>query len=162
MTIMAPVSWQWFSKFKGKTVKKRGDSYEEIKRTIGHKMIDQTCILYPQLRDCIDFIGIGSPVSNAHYLSQPHGEIYGLDHTLERFNPLTMAQLRPETDIPGLLLTGQDTLYMGVAGALFSGLLGAQAALGRNVTADLVALHVGLEGLGSSLTDIGAGRYCSQ
>ena len=162
VTIMAPVNWQWFSKFKGKTVKKRGDSYEEIKRSIGHKMIEQTCTLYPQLKDCIDHISIGSPVSNAHYLSQPHGEIYGLDHSLERLDPLTMAQLRPQTDIPGLRLTGQDTLYMGVAGALFSGLLGAQAALGRNLMVDLVALHVGLEGLGSSLTDIGAGRYCSQ
>ena len=30
-------------------VKKRGDDYEEIKQAIGHKMIEQTCKLYPQV-----------------------------------------------------------------------------------------------------------------
>ena len=29
--------------------KKRGDDYEEIKQAIGHKMIEQTCKLYPQV-----------------------------------------------------------------------------------------------------------------
>ena len=30
-------------------VKKRGDDYEEIKQAIGHKMIEQTCKIYPQV-----------------------------------------------------------------------------------------------------------------
>ena len=105
-------------------------------------MIEQTCKLYPQVRirpkdhlinDCvqmrdhIDHTEIASPVTNKFYLEQPHGEIYGLDHSRERwvvviteyslynytcftccrFDPLMVAQLRPETDIPGLYLTGQ-------------------------------------------------------
>ena len=65
-------------------VKKRGDDYEEIKQAIGDKMIQQVCKLYPQIEDKIDFTEIATPVTNKFYLEQPHGEIYGLDHSRER------------------------------------------------------------------------------
>ena len=77
-------NWDWFKDFKDRPVKKRGDDYEEVKNRFGHQMIEQTCVLFPQLRDCIDFTEIGSPVTNRHYIGQPHGEIYGIDHSLER------------------------------------------------------------------------------
>ncbi len=51
------------------------------------------------------------------------------------------AQLRPQTDIPGLFLAGQDNLTCGVIGALFAGVLAAGAVLDRNTIADLEALH---------------------
>ena len=50
-------------------------------------MIEQTCQLYPQIRDHIDYVDIGTPVTNAYYLAAPHGEIYGLDHTKARMSP---------------------------------------------------------------------------
>ena len=65
-------------------------------------MIEQTCKLYPkvrirpkdhlinmtvQMRDHIDHTEIASPVTNKFYLEQPHGEIYGLDHSRERWVP---------------------------------------------------------------------------
>ena len=84
---------------------------------------------------------IGTPVTNSHYIAQPHGEIYGLDHSSERFDPLTVAQLRPKTDIKGLFLTGQDVLSCGFTGALWGGLLCAQQVLGRNIMTDLVKLN---------------------
>ena len=78
-----------------------------FKKTIADTMIEQACKLYPQIRDHIDYIEIGTPVTNSHYLGQPHGEIYGLDHGYGRFDPWMMAQLRQKTDIPGLYLTGK-------------------------------------------------------
>ena len=75
-------------------MKRRGDDYDEIKNTVGEMLIEQTCQLFPQIRDHIEFKDIGSPVTNKTYLAQPHGEIYGLDHTLERFAPLMAAKLR--------------------------------------------------------------------
>ena len=44
-------SWEWFEKYESEMVKKRGDEYEGIKKTLGHQMIEQACKLYPQLRD---------------------------------------------------------------------------------------------------------------
>ena len=37
-----------------------------------------------------------------------------------------VAQLRPETDVPGLYLTGQDILTCGFTGGLFAGVIAAQ------------------------------------
>ena len=50
-------------------------------------MIEQTCQLYPQIRDHIDYVEIGTPVTNTHYLASPHGEMYGLDHSKQRTCP---------------------------------------------------------------------------
>merc|ERR1712107_861884 len=98
---------------------------------IGHKMIEQTCKLFPRIRDKIDYIHIASPV---RYMG-------GVGHSKERFDPLTVARLRPETDIPGLYMTGQDILTCGFNGALYSGVLTAQVCLGRNVMYDVMSLH---------------------
>ena len=70
-----------------------------------------------------------------------------------RFDPLTVAKLRPETDIPGLYLTGQDILSCGFTGALFAGVISAQAILGRNVMGDLIKLHNTLENTDVGITE---------
>merc|ERR1712004_498727 len=152
-------NWEWYKRFENAPVKRRGDEYEGIKNTVGEIMLEQICKLFPQIRDHIDYKDIGTPVTNKHYIAQPHGEIYGLDHSIERFDPLMVAKLRPATDVPGLFLTGQDILSCGFTGALFAGVIGAQAALGRNVMGDLIGLHNKLEGANASMTDIRAGVY---
>jgi len=154
VAIVTLANWEWFNKWQDGQVKKRGDDYEEIKDAIGHKMIEQTCKLFPQIRDKIDFTEIASPVTNKYYLEQPHGEIYGLDHSIERFDPMMVAQLRPETDVPGLYLTGQDILSCGFTGALFAGVVSAQAILGRNVLSDLAGLHNKLQKTKVKITEI--------
>ncbi len=36
----------------------------------------------------------GSPATNSYYIAASHGEIYGLDHNIQRFQTLNMAKLR--------------------------------------------------------------------
>ncbi len=139
--IVTLANWEWYKKWANAPLKRRGDDYDGVKNTIGHMLVEQTCKLYPQIKDHIDYIDIGSPVTNKHYIAQPHGEIYGLDHSKQRFEPWMTAKLRPKTDIPGLYLTGQDILSCGFTGALFGGLLAAGVVLERNVMSDLIGLH---------------------
>ena len=56
---MTLVPWDWFQKWESRPVKKRGDDYDEIKKTLGEKCIERACELYPQIRDHIDFVEIG-------------------------------------------------------------------------------------------------------
>lgn len=139
--IVTITKWDWFKAWKDNPVKRRGDDYDSFKKTLGDTMIEQACGLFPQIRDHIDYIEIGTPVTNCHYLASPHGEIYGLDHGSSRFDPWRIAQLRSKTDVPGLFITGQDALLCGFTGALFGGVLCAGAVLGRNVMGDLETLH---------------------
>jgi len=120
---------------------KRGEEYEEIKNRIGKRVWEQTCRLFPQVRDKVDFFDVGSPLSNRYYIAAPRGEIYGIDHHVDRFSPQSAVKLRPDTSIPGLYLTGQDILSCGFAGALCSGVITASAVLKRNLFADMSRLQ---------------------
>lgn len=86
------------------------------------------------------YFDVGTPLSNKYYLGFEHGEMYGLDHTQQRFLPEAAINLRPKTDIPGLYLTGQDIATVGFSGALMGGLFCASDILHRNLYNDLQKL----------------------
>ena len=87
---------------------------------------------------------MNGPKYPTSFVGSPHGEIYGLDHDAQRMSPWMMAMTRPNTDVPGLYITGQDTLLCGFTGALFGGLLCAGTMLNRNVMGDLENLQAKL------------------
>ena len=141
MAIVTLGSWEWYKQWENLPLKKRGDDYEEFKKAIAQKMIDRCCDLFPQIKDHIDFVDVGSPVTHKTYIAAPHGEIYGLDHTIERMDASLTAKLRPKTDIQGLYMTGQDVLLCGFTGAIYGGLIAAAAVLERNVMTDLMKIQ---------------------
>ena len=140
-----PMAREWFEEWENEPLKRRGDNYDEIKKSIGQRMIDQTCTLFPQIQDYIDYVDVGTPVTNNHYINSTKGEIYGLDHNLTRMSPEMTAMLRPETDISGLYLTGQDVCMCGYTGGLMGGILSASAILRRNITGDLEKMNAKLK-----------------
>ena len=52
------------------------------------------------------------------------------------------AELRPQTDIDGLFLTGQDIMFPGFPTAICTGVLTAGAVLGRNTLLDIALVHI--------------------
>ena len=65
-------------------------------------------------------------MTNSFYLRRAAS--YGLAHPPFRYT--AAAGLRPQTDVPGLWLTGQDVATSGFAGAMMGGLLTAHGVLG--------------------------------
>lgn len=55
----------------------------------------------------MEYIDSGTPLSHQYYIGSPKGEIYGIDHTRKRFEYELAMNLRPETKIPGVYLTGK-------------------------------------------------------
>jgi len=112
--------YDWFSDYEESNWSKRGDSYLHLKKEFEIGMLDQLYKLFPQIKGHVVKTEVSSPLSTKHFSNYKHGEIYGLAHTPKRF---TLPFLRPETKIKGLKLVGQDVLLVGLASAMFSGVL---------------------------------------
>ena len=56
-----------------------------------HSSITNKQAIVPCLTTCCCS---GTPITNKQAIAAQHGEIYGLNHNMERFDPLTVAQLR--------------------------------------------------------------------
>ncbi|XP_060569543.1 all-trans-retinol 13,14-reductase-like [Ruditapes philippinarum] len=137
MLIITLMPWEWTQKWEECRVKHRGDEYENLKMKFGQQLWRQVEQLYPSVEGKLDYIDVGTPVSNKHYLGQPEGEMYGLEHNIRRYEPDISMHLRAHSGIPGLYLTGQDLISAGFSGALHAGLVAASAILHRNLLNDI-------------------------
>lgn len=127
--IITAAPYEWFSKWEGSRWHKRGEEYEALKESLAQRMLDKLYEWAPQVRGKIDMYELSTPLTTKHFCNYEKGEIYGIDHTPERFG---QRWLKPRTPIKGLYLTGQDIVTCGVAGALFGGALTAIAVSGQN------------------------------
>jgi all-trans-retinol 13,14-reductase len=125
--IVAPAPYEWFEKWQGTTWGKRGEDYEQFKAQLGERLMRHLYDKLPQLEGRVDYYEVSTPLSTEWFSAYRRGELYGLDHTPER---LQQDWLGPRTRIPGLWLTGQDTLTCGVTGAMMAGLLTTTAIVG--------------------------------
>ena len=140
-TIITYTPYEWFEEWKDNKVMHRGEDYNSLKMEIGRRLWQQTCELFPHLEDKLEYMEVGTPLSNQYYLEAFKGQAYGLDHNVERFDLSVQMQLRAETPISGLYLTGQDTLVDGLSSALHSGIFCASAILKHNFIAEFMSLQ---------------------
>ncbi|MGB0522961.1 MAG: phytoene desaturase family protein [Flammeovirgaceae bacterium] len=110
--------------------KKRGEEYEALKEKIAQRLLEALYEQEPQLRGKVAYYELSTPITTQHFVNYEKGEIYGIDHSPERFK---LKFLRPQTPIKNFYLTGQDIVTAGVGGALFSGLLTASAITKKNL-----------------------------
>lgn len=124
-----------FAAWAGTNWRKRGADYEAAKAALSERLLDALYQQCPQLRGKVDHAELSTPLSTAHFAGHPHGEIYGLAHTPERF---AARHLRPHTPVRGLFLTGADICTAGVGGALMGGALTAAAITRKNLIEAIV------------------------
>jgi hypothetical protein len=135
--------------------KRASTEYAAIKKTLETKLLEGLYANFPKTRGKVEFVSIGTPLTNRFYLGRP--DSYGLEHTPARYGGALDA-MRPASAIPGLYLTGQDVTSVGIVGALNGGILTAHAVLGygvvdlvlakRNLVEDLMAA----EGWGATVS----------
>jgi all-trans-retinol 13,14-reductase len=118
--IVAPGPHAWFEAWADKPWGKRGEDYEALKEKLSQRLLQKLYEKMPQLEGKVDYYELSTSLSTDHFCRYKHGEIYGLDHTPQRFE---QDWLKPKTEIPGLYLTGQDVVSCGVVGAMVGGLL---------------------------------------
>ena len=109
---------------------KRGKDYEQLKAEISDRLLEVLFQKMPHLRGKIDHSELSTPLTTQNFVNYKKGEIYGIDHTPERFK---QKFLKPRTPIKNFYLTGQDIVSAGVGGAMFSGVVTASAMQGKNL-----------------------------
>jgi len=133
--IIGPCAYSEFERWHDTRWRRRPEDYEAFKADFQKRALDTLHELHPQIRPCIEWAEVSTPLSTAHFAGYPSGEIYGLDHTPERF---AQKWLRPRTFLDGLYLTGQDIVTCGVAGAIISGIVTASAILNKNLMGEIL------------------------
>lgn len=128
--IITLLPYEEVEQWKDKPWKKRGADYDDLKEKIAQRLLAELFKLEPQVKEHVDYYELSTPLSTRHFVNYEKGEIYGLDHSPERFK---QKFLRPHTPIKNLYLTGQDIMTAGVGSALFSGLLTVSAMMKRNM-----------------------------
>ncbi len=128
--------FDWFAQWDGTRWMKRGDDYLAFKEEYTGRLLKELFRVEPQLEGRVDHCELSTPLSTAWFSGHKKGEIYGLNHTPERFK---QRHLRPHTPIKGLFLTGQDIATAGIGGALAAGILTASAITGRNMMSRVMA-----------------------
>ena len=64
---------------------RRGPDYEAFKQRLSDRLLRKFLEVVPQARGHIEHSELSTPLSTRHFSNHPYGEIYGLEHTPERF-----------------------------------------------------------------------------
>jgi all-trans-retinol 13,14-reductase len=128
--IITLVPYETFAPWAGSRWMKRGEDYEALKEKLAQRLLAELYRQLPQVVGKVDHYELSTPLTTQHFVNYEKGEIYGLDHSPQRFR---QPFLQPRTPIRNFYLTGQDIVTAGVGGALFSGVLTASAMTGTNI-----------------------------
>lgn len=137
---MSFAKYEWFEEWKDGKVTNRAPDYKELKEVFIQSVVDVVTQIYPNIKDRIEYVDAGTPITNQYYIGAPKGEIYGADHGLARLSPEVNAAIRPQTPLKNLYLTGQDVFLCGFAGGLAGALTCGSVLLNRNLHLDSIAL----------------------
>ncbi|KAF6720952.1 putative all-trans-retinol 13,14-reductase [Oryzias melastigma] len=121
LTLVSFAPYEWFEEWKDEKVTNRSAEYKALKQKI-------------------EYVDAGTPLTNMHYIAAPKGEVYGIDHGMARFNPEFTTLMRPQTPLKNLYLTGQDLFTCGFGGALAGALSCGSVILNRNLHLDAIGL----------------------
>jgi len=116
-----------YQEWNGTTWQQRGEDYEQKKDAVAKYLLERLFERKPQLRDALDYYEISTPLSTQFYQLNEQGEIYGLDHYVDRFK---QSCLHPQTPIKNLYMTGADVMTAGVGGGLMGGVMSTMCMLG--------------------------------
>ena len=133
--LLTPAKKEYFNRWENEKCTNRNLDYKDLKELLANKMLSILYKYYPKTKGKVFNYTVGTPLTNQHYLGYINGEGYGLESTSKRYSCF---DLKPETNIKNLYLTGQDICTLGFTGALMGGLLTAHSILGYGTLIDIL------------------------
>ncbi|MBB6522229.1 phytoene desaturase family protein [Pseudoteredinibacter isoporae] len=135
--IVTIANFEDYQPWEGTYWRQRGEDYEARKENLSQQLLEKLFERKPQLRDALDYYELGTPLSTQFYQHNNAGEIYGVDHWVDRFK---QPCLHPQTDVKNLYMTGSDVMTAGVGGALMGGVMCTMRVLGLRKGGEVMKL----------------------
>jgi all-trans-retinol 13,14-reductase len=128
--VLGSYPFDWMEEWELMKWQKRGNDYEFVKEELKQLFLNKLYDVLPKIKGHVEVCELSTPLSTKHFSNYDKGEIYGLEHTPERFE---LKQLRPKTNYKNLYLTGQDIISVGVSSAMIAGVFTSISILNRNI-----------------------------
>lgn len=129
--LLAEGKYEWFESMGPQLHSNRTEEYASFKKEWESVFLSRLYEIYPKTKGHVRRVEIGTPLTTEHFLAAEKGGSYGLEWTADRFKGKNSATFfHPETEISGLFLTGEASLFGGFCGALVSGVITAVHVLG--------------------------------
>ncbi len=128
--IITMTDYDIFRKWEATRWHKRGEEYESMKDHYAQRLLKVLYRQLPHLEGKVDYYELSTPLTTRHFMNYSKGEIYGLNHTPERF---ASKAIHVKTPLKHLYLTGQDLVSCGIAGALISAVVTSTVLTGGNM-----------------------------
>lgn len=119
------VPYDVFAPWKDERWRKRGEEYNDLKKGIEDRLLNQLLEHMPELKKNLAYVELSTPISTEHFTRSVKGAIYGLAPVPRRY---MTRELRPRTPVKNLFLSGSDVTAVGVIGAMAGGLFSAISA----------------------------------
>jgi len=68
-TAIAEGNLEWVELFRESEVKRK-EGYKDLKETFKNAMLEKVLTLFPELKDKVDYVELGTPLSNENYLGR--------------------------------------------------------------------------------------------
>ena len=111
--ILTPMHWDEVAQWADTSVGKRGNDYTDMKQRKAEECIALASEKIPELKANIEKYYTGTPLTYRDYTGTWNGSAFGIRKDYSR---LLFTMLTPQTQIPNLLLTGQNLNLHGVLG----------------------------------------------
>jgi all-trans-retinol 13,14-reductase len=125
--IIAFLDYETVEAWKHAPWRNRGAEYDASKERIAEGLLTFVDRHYPGFRDLVDYCEVSTPLTVETFTGHPHGSVYGVPATPERFR---LPYLRVVTPVPNLYLTGADVASLGIVGAMMGGVVTAAHLMG--------------------------------
>jgi all-trans-retinol 13,14-reductase len=116
--IISSANYDDFGQWQGRTWRKRGNDYNELKSQIANSLIQFVESHYPGFQDLIEYAELSTPLTIEHFNASDCGSIYGIPCIPQR---LEQPWIASKTPIENLYLTGTDTFSPGIVGSMMGG-----------------------------------------
>jgi all-trans-retinol 13,14-reductase len=122
--ILTFADYDSFARWREQPWLRRDEDYQQLKDRIADGLLRLVESRLPGFSALVVHRELSTPVTNEHFTGHPRGGVYGLSVCLERLAPEARAWHQVRSPIPGLYLTGVDTMFLpGIVSALVAGVV---------------------------------------